>query len=107
MTGASGMALVAPRRRAYGRSLPGASLLRRSLDALEVARALPVRDGPLVGRLLAPEEVRVVLHDLRAEGLAGEGARREALARLAQAAGDLGQRPGGVHVAREERRRLR
>src|SRR5262245_37401286 len=68
-------------------------------DALEVALPLPVGDGLLPGFPLGAVEVRVVLDDVRAEGLARERALLEERERVAQAPGHARQLGRGVEVA--------
>src|SRR5678815_3209322 len=55
-------------------------------DSLEVSPAFPVGDGLVVGRDLGPEEVRVVLDHVGAEGAPGEIAGGEQLGRLRERA---------------------
>src|SRR5688572_13559055 len=93
---------VTPRPSARTTSCTG----RRASDALEVALALPVGHGALVGLPLRAEEVGVVLDDFRAEDGLGEGARLEAGQRVAQVARDARELARRVEVALEARRRL-
>src|SRR3990170_6838925 len=75
-------------------------------DHLEVAAALPVGDGQPVLLDLPLAEGGVLLHELRAEPLAGEGALAEALQRLGQREGQRRRVRDLVSVAPGQRRRL-
>src|SRR5688572_29552791 len=77
-----------------------------SSNPLEVTLALPVCHRLVVGVLLGVEEVRVVLDDVLAECVAGEGARLEFAGGVAQARRDSRVLACRVEIAAGHRRRL-
>src|SRR4051794_28519277 len=75
-------------------------------DSFEVAIKLPAGDRSVVGRLLDARRVQVMLDDQIAEGRPSRLAPRQALDRLAQAAGDPGQVWRLVRIPDKRRWRL-